>query len=62
MDKIKNFKISNRLKKCADMGSGNSKIADIGTDHAYIPIYLLLQKKISHAIACDIREGPLKNA
>lgn len=62
MDKIKNFKISNRLKKCADMVSGNSKIADIGTDHAYIPIYLLLQKKISHAIACDIREGPLKNA
>ena len=62
MDKIKNFKISNRLKKCADMVSGNSKIADIGTDHAYIPIYLLLQKKISHAIACDIGEGPLKNA
>lgn len=62
MDKIKNLKISNRLKKCADMVSGNSKIADIGTDHAYIPIYLLLQKKISHAIACDIGEGPLKNA
>lgn len=62
MDKIKNFKISNRLRKCADMVSRNSKIADIGTDHAYIPIYLLLQKKISYAIACDIGEGPLKNA
>ncbi len=62
MNKIKNFKISNRLKKCADLVSCGSKIADIGTDHAYIPIYLMLQRKISHAIACDIGEGPLKNA
>ncbi|MGN1043341.1 MAG: class I SAM-dependent methyltransferase [Acutalibacteraceae bacterium] len=59
---MNNFKISNRLKKCADMVSFNSKIADIGTDHAYIPIYLAMQKKISHALACDISIGPLKNA
>lgn len=62
MNEIKNPKISNRLKKCADLVSCGSKIADIGTDHAYIPIYLMLQRKISHAIACDIGEGPLKNA
>lgn len=37
-------------------------IADIGTDHAYIPIYLSQNGLINHAIACDIKEGPLKIA
>ena len=37
-------------------------VADIGTDHAYIPIYLAQNKLITHAIACDIKEGPLKIA
>jgi tRNA (adenine22-N1)-methyltransferase len=33
-------------------------IADIGTDHAYIPIELAKNSKITHALACDINEGP----
>ena len=37
-------------------------VADIGTDHAYIPIKLAQDNKIIHAIACDIKEGPLKIA
>lgn len=37
-------------------------IADIGTDHAYIPIKLAQDNKIIHAIACDIKEGPLNIA
>ncbi len=36
--------------------------ADIGTDHAYIPIHLLQSGKCRYAIASDINEGPLKNA
>lgn len=36
--------------------------ADIGTDHAYIPIYLLKTNKCLRAIASDINAGPLKNA
>lgn len=59
MDKIK---LSDRLLKCAEMISGKVKIADIGTDHAHIPIYLTLNHKISHAIASDISSGPLQNA
>ena len=38
------------------------KVADIGTDHAYIPIKLAQDNKIIHAIACDIKEGPLNIA
>ena len=37
-------------------------MADIGTDHAYIPIKLAQDNKIIHAIACDIKEGPLNIA
>lgn len=59
---MKEFKISNRLLKCAEMVSSDAKITDIGTDHAYIPIYLALKKKISYALACDINSGPLNNA
>ena len=56
------FKISNRLLSCAELITPGAKIADIGTDHAYIPIWLSINKKISHALACDIRTGPLENA
>lgn len=54
-------KLDSRLKMAADMVSG-SVAADIGTDHGYIPIYLLLTKKCRRAIAADINKGPLENA
>lgn len=38
------------------------KLADIGTDHAYIPICLIQQKKIAEAVALDVNEGPLQRA
>ncbi len=37
-------------------------IADIGTDHAYLPIYAVSIGKIKKAIACDINEKPLERA
>ncbi len=57
-----NLKLSNRLLSCAEMIKEGSKIADIGTDHAYIPIWLAINKKIPYALACDISQGPLNNA
>ncbi len=55
-------KLSKRLKVCADMVSKGCRIADIGTDHAYLPIFLAKNKLISKAIASDINKGPLKIA
>lgn len=37
-------------------------MADIGTDHAYLPVSLILSGRISRAIAADIRPGPLEHA
>ena len=37
-------------------------IADIGTDHGYVPIYACLFGHATTAIACDIRTGPLATA
>ena len=37
-------------------------VADIGTDHAYLPIYLVGEGISSRALACDINEGPIRSA
>lgn len=50
-----------RLETVLSKVSGKTA-ADIGTDHAYIPIELINQGRIERAIACDINEGPLKIA
>ena len=39
-----------------------SRVADIGTDHAYLPTTLILSGKIPSAVAADLRKGPLENA
>ena len=51
-----------RLSICADFISGKGVVCDVGTDHAYLPVYLVLNKKCPEAIACDINEGPLNAA
>lgn len=56
------MKLTNRLLKIASLVDNDVKIADIGTDHGYIPVYLLNQNKIKYAILGDINKGPLENA
>ena len=51
-----------RLQAIANFIESGRAIADIGTDHAYIPVYLIEQGIIPAAYACDIRSGPLENA
>ncbi len=56
------IKISKRLHALADMITEGSVLADVGTDHGYVPIYLLQTDKIPGAIAMDIGKGPLLRA
>ena len=51
-----------RLLAIAAAVPEGAKLADIGTDHAYIPIYLCLTDKIQSALAMDVRPGPLARA
>ncbi len=56
------IKISKRLETVASLVSSGNRLADVGTDHAYIPIWLAEQGRIPSAIAMDINEGPLQRA
>lgn len=56
------IKLEGRLKAIADNVPKCETVADIGTDHAFIPIYLVLQGICRKAIASDIRKGPLRAA
>ncbi len=54
--------LSKRLKMVADMVRCGSKVADIGTDHGYLPAHLTRSGKCPEGIAADLRKGPLENA
>lgn len=58
----KNLKLNPRLAKIAELLPNCRSVADIGTDHAYIPIYALLKGKAEYAIASDINRGPVERA
>lgn len=54
--------ISERLKCVAGLVNKGARVVDIGTDHAYLPIYLV-QNGISNKVyACDVRKEPLRRA
>ena len=55
------FSLDSRLALCAEFVRQNSRLADIGTDHAYLPVWLALEGKIKSALACDVREMPLRS-
>ena len=56
------MQLSGRLQRIAEFIRPGDRIIDVGTDHAYIPIWLLLQNPSATAIATDIRSGPLERA
>lgn len=53
------FTLDDRLQACADFVRDGARLVDVGTDHAYLPIYLARSGKIKYAIATDIKYAPL---
>jgi len=56
------IKLTPRLQKIADQVTVGDTVADIGTDHGYIPVYLLKNKISPFVIAGDINVKPLESA
>lgn len=56
------IKLSNRLQRIADYITSGNRVADIGSDHALLPIYLLQSGKCPSAIAGELNEGPFQAA
>lgn len=56
------IQLSKRLTNVGDFVPENSRLADIGSDHAYLPVALMLQKKISFAVAGEVVKGPFESA
>ncbi|AMV61576.1 Putative tRNA-m1A22 methylase [Pediococcus damnosus] len=55
-------KLSDRLQTVASFVKPNSRIADIGSDHAYLPVFLARNEQIQFAIASEVAKGPHENA
>ncbi len=51
-----------RLRAIANLIKQDASVIDVGTDHAYIPIFLLKEKRAIRALATDVHDGPLMRA
>lgn len=56
------MQLSKRLEMVASFVTEGNRLVDVGTDHGYIPIYLVKKGKVSKAIAMDVNKGPLERA
>ena len=56
------LQLSMRLSAVANMVTITGILADVGTDHGYIPVFLAGEKRIQGAIAMDVNPGPLERA
>lgn len=59
---IEKIELSKRLQKAADLVKPNEIILDIGSDHAYLPIYLVEENLVPAAIAGEVVQLPYENA
>ncbi len=61
-ENMKNLVLGPRLKTVAEFVRTNKTVADVGTDHAYLIAYLILNGISPFGYACDINPNPLKKA
>lgn len=59
---MRHLELSPRLRLLAGWVRPGARVADVGTDHAYLPVWLVLHDRVASAIASDLREGPLARA
>jgi len=59
---MKRLHLSKRLMAVAEYIEHGSRVADIGTDHGYLPVWLIQNNVCDYVIAADIGEGPLNQA
>ena len=59
---METMKLSQRLKQVASFVPEGACVLDVGSDHAYLPIYLIQQGRIQQAIAGEVVEGPYQSA
>ena len=57
-----NSTLDKRLLSCAEFVRAGAVFADIGTDHGYLPLFLLRQGRIERAYLSDVNKGPLSSA
>lgn len=56
------MKLTPRLLTVANKVRKGAAVADVGTDHGYVPVYLIRNKVATKVIATDVNEGPLASA
>ena len=56
------MQLSERLNTVVSMVKPCRAIADVGTDHGYVPVFLVRAKTVEQAVAMDVRKGPLSRA
>lgn len=56
------MELTPRLGAIAQQVPLGARLADVGTDHGYLPVWLLLNGRIKGAVAADLRKGPLERA
>jgi len=59
---VREKKLSARFKAMASFINAGESVADIGTDHALLPIYLVREGVSPFAVLTDISQGPLEKA
>lgn len=59
---MKNINLTARLSAITSYVSDGARLLDVGTDHAYVPISLILSGRAEHVWASDVNSGPLESA
>ena len=59
---MKHTTLDNRLLCVASLVPKGARMVDVGSDHAYLPVYLMEKGLISAALATDVNEGPIRRA